>query len=104
MHELIQTHREAIASLCEKYGVGRLEVFGSGARGDDFDTEHSDIDFLLEIDPQRKERFTMTVYLDFQEELSDLLGRPVDIVFPESVRNPYVRADIDRCREVVHAA
>jgi len=51
MHELIQTQQEAIASLCEKYGIRCLEVFGSGARGDDFDSENSDIDFLLEIDP-----------------------------------------------------
>jgi len=29
MHPLIETHREQIAALCRKYGVRRLEVFGS---------------------------------------------------------------------------
>jgi predicted nucleotidyltransferase len=104
MHALIQKHREAIGALCHQYGVRRLEVFGSAARGDDFDQERSDVDFLLEIDPDREPAFSMRDYLDFRDALSELLGRPVDFVFAESIRNPYIQAEIDRHREVVHAA
>lgn len=104
MHTLIQKHREAIAALCRRYGVRRLEVFGSAARGADFDYDRSDVDFLLEIDQEREPTFSMRDYLDFRDALSELLGRPVDFVFAESIRNPYIRAEIDRHREVVHAA
>ncbi len=37
MHPLIQEKRADIAVLCRRYRVRHLEVFGSAARGDDFD-------------------------------------------------------------------
>ena len=37
MHALIGQHRVEIAALCRRYGVLRLDVFGSAARGPDFD-------------------------------------------------------------------
>ena len=33
----IETHRGQIAGLCRRYGVKRLELFGSAARGTDFE-------------------------------------------------------------------
>ena len=33
----IKTHREQIAELCRRYGVKRLELFGSATRGLDFE-------------------------------------------------------------------
>ena len=33
MSEEIETHREQIAGLCRRYGVKRLQLFGSAARG-----------------------------------------------------------------------
>lgn len=104
MHSVIQQHREAIAAMCDQYGVRRLEVFGSAARGDDFDQDRSDVDFLLELDPRRAPTFSMKDYLDLRDALSELLDCPVDFVFAESIRNPYIQAEIDRHREVVHAA
>ena len=104
MHPSIKDHQQEIAAICRRHGVGRLEVFGSAARGDDFDPARSDVDFLVEIDPKRDAAFTMGDYLDLRDELSAVIGRPVDLVFPESVRNPFVRAEIERSREVIHAA
>jgi hypothetical protein len=37
-------HRETLGGLCHRYGVLRLEVFGSAARGADFDPAESDED------------------------------------------------------------
>ena len=47
MHTLIQDKRADIAALCRRYRVRHLEVFGSAARGDDFDPANSDADFLV---------------------------------------------------------
>ena len=80
MHTEIEKHREILTALCRRYGVVRLEVFGSAARGADFDPAKSDADFLVEF------------------------GRPVDLVEASAVRNPYVRATINRSRELVYAA
>lgn len=37
-------------AICRRFGVRRLDVFGSASRGTDFDPEHSDVDFLVEFD------------------------------------------------------
>jgi predicted nucleotidyltransferase len=44
MHSLIENSRSQIAEVCRRYGVDRLEVFGSLLR-EDFDDDHeSDVD------------------------------------------------------------
>lgn len=104
MHPLIRQNQDAIGRLCREYGVRRLEVFGSAARGVDFDPARSDVDFLVEVDPRRRTPFTMADYMDFREALSALLGRPVDLVLAGGLRNPYRQAHIDASREVVHGS
>jgi predicted nucleotidyltransferase len=47
MSELLHGHLEAIRSLCREYGVSRLELFGSFARGD-FEAGRSDVDLVIE--------------------------------------------------------
>ena len=36
MHSAIAQHRAGIATICQRFHVSRLEVFGSAARADDF--------------------------------------------------------------------
>ncbi len=49
MHTAISDKKDEVAELCRRYGVARLEVFGSAAHGADFDPRSSDADFLLEF-------------------------------------------------------
>ena len=51
MHAAIADKKAQLAKICRRYGVMRLEVFGSAARGADFDPATSDADFLVEFDP-----------------------------------------------------
>ena len=101
MHAAISDKKDEVAELCRRYGVARLEVFGSAARGTDFDPRSSDADFLVEfrLDDGRT---PLRQYLDFAEALRHTLGRPVDLVEAGAVWNPYLRAAIDRSREVVY--
>jgi predicted nucleotidyltransferase len=103
MHDLIAQRRAEIGELCRRYGVRRLDVFGSAARGTDFDPARSDADFLVEFEPDNDLPFLQR-YFGLQGALSHLLGRSVDLVEPGAVRNPYVRASIDRARELVYGA
>ena len=92
MHPLIEQHREEIAGLCRRFGVRRLEVFGSAARGEDFDPATSDADFLVSFDEATDRSYWKRV-TDLTEALQGLLGRPVDLVergAVESSRN-YIR-------------
>ena len=68
---------EAIESLCRKYGVEELSVFGSVLR-DDFGPD-SDIDFLVRFQNDDCGPW-MGKLLDLEQELSRLLGRKVDVV------------------------
>src|SRR5580692_7467765 len=78
MLPLIEAHRAEIADLCRRFHVRRLDVFGSAARGADFDAQHSDVDFLIEFEPDI--RPTITLLLDVEDALQHELGRRVDLV------------------------
>ena len=103
MHPLIEQHRDEIASLCRRFAVRRLEVFGSAARGADFDPATSDADFLVSFDTNA-DRSPLTLYAGLTEALQRLLGRTVDLVGAEAITNPYVLASINRSRQVIYGA
>jgi hypothetical protein len=65
-----------------RFGVGRISVFGSFARGEPND--ESDVDILVEFQPGRKSFDNFMGLADFLEEL---FGRKVDLLTPESL-NP----------------
>ena len=100
MSPIVATKRQEIAELCRRFHVRRLDVFGSAARGTDF-TDTSDIDFLVEYEPEHAPP-AFADFLALQDSLSALLGREVDLVMEGAVRNPYVRASIDRARVNLH--
>ena len=99
MHPAISQHRPGIAGICQRYGIRRLEVFGSAARANDFDPAHSDADFLVEfasgVHPG------LNAIFGAKADLEALLGRGVDLVEPGAVRNPYVLANISHHHEII---
>jgi uncharacterized protein len=103
MHADIAKHRDALIALCRRYDVERLEVFGSAARGDDFNPASSDADFLVTFKPESRLP-PLEQFFGLAEALEALLGRPVDLVEPQVVKNPFILAGINRSREVVYAA
>jgi predicted nucleotidyltransferase len=58
-------------------------MFGSAARGVDFDPRRSDADFLIAFEPEVMP--TITLLLDVEDALEQLLGRPVDLVERQAV-------------------
>jgi predicted nucleotidyltransferase len=65
-----------LADVCRKYQIKELSLFGSALR-DDFGGE-SDIDLLVEFVPNHT--IGLIEYVSCQMELSELLGRKVDLV------------------------
>ena len=103
MHALIDRHRATIASLCRRYGVRRLEVFGSAARGIDFNPATSDADFLVEFDPDRNLP-PLQQFFGLADALESVLDRHVDLVETGAIRNPYFLRAIAKKRVLVYAA
>lgn len=89
-----------IEALCREFGVARLAVFGS-ATTDRFDPTRSDVDFLVEFsEPSR----TLRHHFGFRDALERLLGRPVDLVAPKALRNPYFAASVAESRRDLYTA
>ena len=103
MHEVIERQRGTIAELCRRYHVRRLDVFGSSARGVDFDPKRSDVDFAVEF-LATQDGPTLKTFFLLRNELAALLDRPVDLVMLGSVTNPYIKTEVERTREPVYAA
>jgi len=102
MQPVIEQHLPEVRSLCRRFHVRRLELFGSAARGD-FDPARSDFDFLVEFD--RDESLpALDAYFGLKEALEQLTGRRVDLVMPGAIENPYLKASIEESRETLYAA
>lgn len=93
---------EAIAALCREYGVLRLDMFGSAAKGT-FDPETSDLDFVATF-ADRKNLDYAHRYLDFAEALEVLFGRKVDLITEQGIKNPYFREEVEETRRRVYVA
>lgn len=102
MSPFIDDHRDALEDLCRRYGVRRLFLFGSAVR-DDFDPERSDVDLLVEFEAMPAGGYA-DAYFGLRESLEALLGGDVDLVALPAVRNPYMKADIERTRTLLYAA
>jgi len=98
---LTDRDHKAIATLCQRYGVKRLELFGSAATGD-FDPKTSDLDFLLEFDANPSDLFNR--YFGLKESLETLFSRKVDLVMVGALQNPYFIESVNKTRKLVYAA
>lgn len=102
MSTFIDDHRIALADLCRQHHVRSLSVFGSATR-DDFDSDRSDVDLLVEFAPPIEGEYA-NAYFGLREALEDLFGREVDLVAVSALRNPYVKADVERTKMLLYAA
>jgi uncharacterized protein len=89
---------ERLREVCERYGVARLEVFGSVGRGEA--RPDSDVDLLYELKPTARLGFAL---FDLEDEPADLFGRPVDLVARHSV-NRHLREQVLHDARPLYAA
>jgi predicted nucleotidyltransferase len=102
MNSLVEERRSEVQVLCRRYGVLRLDLFGSAATGQDRSGQ-SDLDFLVEFLPLAPGRYA-DAYFGLLESLQDLFGRPVDLVVASSIKNPYFRETVERTKALLYAA
>ncbi len=102
MLPLIEQHHDEIQELCRKYGVKRLELFGSAARGD-FDPQTSDLDFFYEFQSTGWKGLADR-FFGLLEDLEKLFGRKVDLVSLKDAKNPYFLESAKRHRINLYAA
>jgi len=77
--EITRVLRENYPYLASEYGVKRIGLFGSYARG--LPTESSDVDIVVEFGRPVGFRFA-----EFSEHVESLLGKSVDILTPAGIQ------------------
>jgi len=102
MNALLEGRKEAVFTLCRRYHVACLEVFGSAASGP-FDPARSDLDFLVRLQPTTPEEHADR-YFGLLADLQDLFGCHIDLVETEAIENPYFLQAIEPSRTVMYAA
>ena len=96
--EPLASHKGAVEGLCRRYHVARLALFGSVSHGQA--REDSDLDLLVSFQPGYTPGMA---FFTFQEELHDVLGRPVDLNTPEDLSR-FFRDQVLREAKVVYEA
>jgi len=81
---ILKARRDQILNLCAKYGASNVRVFGSVARGEA--DESSDIDLIVDFDPERSPLDHAALWLELQE----LVGVKVDVVSSRGLK-PRIR-------------
>jgi predicted nucleotidyltransferase len=87
---VVEVDSGVLRDICDRYGIARLDVFGSVSRGDA--AAGSDIDVLYELRPGARLGWEIE---DLADELSGALGRRVDLVSRNALH--------DRLRDTVLA-
>ena len=86
---------EVLPLLRERFGVAKIGIFGSTARGDD--RPESDVDVLVEFAPGQT---TFRNFMELAFYLEDLFGRRVDLVTDQGLSRylrPHVEQEVIWC-------
>ena len=102
MVSILLDKQQAIIALCARFGVTRLDVFGSALR-DDFRAGESDVDLLAEFSAMEP-RELADAYFGLLDALRELLGGEVDLIMADAVTNPYIAREIERTKQLLYAA
>lgn len=78
--DIVEIIREQVPYLIENFGVKRIGLFGSFARGNP--EADSDVDILVDFEKPIGLKF-----MDLADYLEQILGRKVDILTPEGLRS-----------------
>ena len=85
--EVLQILKEAKPELVRRYGLRRLALFGSYARGDQ--REDSDVDILVELEKP----IGFIRFIKLEDSFSRLLGIKADLVTKKALK-PYIGKQI----------
>lgn len=97
--ELIENNITMIAALCKKHKVSKLFVFGSiltNRFNDD-----SDVDLVVSFNKAEVDDY-FDNYFDFKYSLEELLGREVDLLEEQTIKNPYLKKNVEVTKTLIY--
>ena len=100
LQDFIQKRESEFQEICRRFQVRRLFGFGSSVRMD-FVPDQSDVDLLVQIDisdPLEKGEALMGLW----DALEAYFQRKVDLLTPDSLRNPFLKASIEKNKQLIY--
>ena len=96
---VIDRNIKMVHTLCQKYKVNKLFVFGS-ILTEKF-KEESDIDLIVDFGNVELYDYADN-YFDFKFSLEELFKRDVDLLENQAIKNPYLRKSIDSNKQLIY--
>ncbi|MBI2297034.1 MAG: nucleotidyltransferase domain-containing protein [Betaproteobacteria bacterium] len=98
----IERRKSEIQTLCRRFGVRRLDLFGSAAL-DGGTPQMGDLDFLVDLGDLPPKEYA-EAYFGLREALERPFTRPVDPVTAPGIRNPFFKQRLEQTRSMLYAA
>ena len=99
MH-LITDNIQKIIALCKMYKVKSLYVFGS-ILTPRFN-ENSDVDFSATFNHDSDPLVAGENFMEFYMALEDLMGRRIDLVDEDYLKNPYFIEELNETKQLIY--
>lgn len=96
---LIENHKEKLIRLCKNHKVDKMYLFGSALRPDF--NEQSDVDFLVRFKSIDLANYFEN-YMSFKENLKEILGREVELLEEQTLKNPVLINSINKSKELIY--
>lgn len=97
---LLEEKHTDFVNVCMAHQVNKMYAFGSSVT-DRFDPKTSDIDVVVSVDiPDPADRGE--ALLSLWDNLEVLFERKVDLLTEDSIRNPYLKSNIDRTKKLIY--
>ena len=96
---LLETYRDQILRLCQSNKVKTLYSFGS-INTSKF-TNESDVDLIVDFDITDPFEYTDS-YFELKFALEQVLNRSIDLLENKAIRNPFLRASIDKSKVLIY--
>ena len=96
---LIETYKDQIFELCVNHKVKSLYSFGSVNRSSF--TKESDVDLMVDFDTSDPLEYTDS-YFNLKFELERILNRSIDLLENKAIKNPFLRANIDKSKILIY--
>lgn len=97
---LVNERYTDFVDLCRSHKVDKIYAFGSSIT-DHFDPNKSDIDIVVKVDIKDPIERGETL-LSLWDKLEALFKRKVDLLTEDSIRNPYLKANINRTKKLIY--
>jgi uncharacterized protein len=97
---LIKERNDDFMELCSSHNVGKIYAFGSSITKH-FNPNTSDIDLVVSIDfedPADRGDALLSLW----DKLEALFGRKVDLLTEDSIKNPYLKSNINRTKKLIY--